>query len=124
MEASIQLGEATVPHYAWVLAGRHPPSKSGAEPGPRAEFEAFIQDFGGELLSVSELDGRLPIISKILKRAGMPRLNLANLVQFWIRLSTAAEKCARWRRNSVPVGLIKKGLEALLIDPRCEPRGA
>ncbi len=39
-------------------------------------------------------------------------------------VSTAAEKCARWRRNSVPVGLIKKGLEALLIDPRCEPRGA
>jgi hypothetical protein len=40
------------------------------------------------------------------------------------QVSTAAEKCARWRRNSVPVGLIKKGLEALLIDPRCEPRGA
>jgi hypothetical protein len=40
------------------------------------------------------------------------------------RLSTAAEKCARWRRKSVPVGLIKKGLEALLIDARCEPRGA
>ena len=39
-------------------------------------------------------------------------------------VSTAAEKCARWRRNSVPVGLVKKGLEALLIDPRCEPRGA
>ncbi len=39
-------------------------------------------------------------------------------------LSTAAEKCARWRRKSVPVGLIKKGLEALLIDARCEPRGA
>jgi hypothetical protein len=39
-------------------------------------------------------------------------------------VSTAAEKCARWRRNSVPVGLIKKGLEALLIDPRCEPREA
>ncbi len=27
-------------------------------------------------------------------------------------LSTAAEKCARWRRNSVPVGLIKKGMAA------------
>jgi hypothetical protein len=39
-------------------------------------------------------------------------------------VSTAAEKCARWRRKSVPVGLIKKGLEALLIDARCEPRGA
>jgi len=39
-------------------------------------------------------------------------------------LSTAAEKCAIWRRKSVPVGLIKKGLEALLIDAGCEPRGA
>ena len=39
-------------------------------------------------------------------------------------VSTAAEKCAIWRRKSVPVGLIKKGLEALLIDARCEPRGA
>jgi hypothetical protein len=41
-----------------------------------------------------------------------------------VLVSTAAEKCARWRRKSVPVGLIKKGLEALLIDARCEPRGA
>ena len=39
-------------------------------------------------------------------------------------LSTAAEKCAIWRRKSVPVGLIKKGTEALLIDARCEPREA
>jgi len=39
-------------------------------------------------------------------------------------VSTAAEKCARWRRKSVPVGLIKKGPEALLIDARCEPREA
>jgi hypothetical protein len=41
-----------------------------------------------------------------------------------LELSTAAEKCARWRRKSVPVGLIKKGPEALLIDARCEPREA
>ena len=27
-------------------------------------------------------------------------------------------KMCRWRRNSVPAGLIEKGLEALLIDPR------
>ena len=49
----------------------------------------------------------------------MPRKNPA-----MPQLSTAAEKCAIWRRKSVPVGLIKKGLEALLIDARCEPRGA
>ena len=61
------------------------------------------------------------------------RTNSARLVailvngQAWSKfshLSTAAEKCAKWRRNGVPVGLIKKGLEALLIDARCEPRGA
>ncbi len=47
-----------------------------------------------------------------------------DLIAIQQQMSTAAEKCARWRRNSVPVGLNKEGLEALLIDPRCEPGGA
>jgi hypothetical protein len=29
-------------------------------------------------------------------------------------VSTAAEKCARWRRKTVPVGLNEKGPEALV----------
>ena len=52
------------------------------------------------------------------------RLKLIQKKERTRRLSTAAEKCARWRRKSVPVGLIKKGPEALLIDARCEPREA
>jgi hypothetical protein len=59
-------------------------------------------------------------------KAGFGGEALGGSLQFTLtqRVSTAAEKCARWRRKSVPVGLIKKGLEALLIDARCEPRGA
>ncbi len=36
------------------------------------------------------------------------------MLGYWNKpeVSTAAEKCARWRRNSVPVGLIKKGMAA------------
>ena len=41
-------------------------------------------------------------------------------------VSTAAAKCARWRRKSVPVGLREKGRKALEfgIAARIEPRGA
>jgi hypothetical protein len=41
-------------------------------------------------------------------------------------LSTAAEKCATWRRESVPVGLREKGRKALEfgIAARIEARGA
>jgi hypothetical protein len=47
-----------------------------------------------------------------------------NIIKFVVRLSTATKKSAGWRRKNVSVVLIKKGLEALLIDARCEPRGA
>ena len=67
--------------YAWVLSGRHPPPEPGSVPGPRAEFETFVQDFGAELLSLSTLDGPLPMISRILRRAGMSRLSLAYFIQ-------------------------------------------
>jgi hypothetical protein len=41
-------------------------------------------------------------------------------------VSTAAEKCAEWRRESVPVGLREKGRKALEfgIAARIEARGA
>ena len=42
-------------------------------------------------------------------------------------LSTAAQKCARWRRKGVPVWLREKGLEALAclsVAARIEARGA
>ena len=49
-------------------------------------------------------------------------------LRFAIRhpVSTAAAKCARWRRKSVPVGLREKGRKALEfgIAARIEPRGA
>jgi putative transposase len=43
-----------------------------------------------------------------------------------VLLSTAVEKCARWRRESVPVGLREKGLRALVnfLVVRIEARGA
>jgi hypothetical protein len=69
------------PRYAWVLSGRHAPDPAGTEPGPRAEFGAFLDRFGGDLLSASSLDGPLPRIAGALKRAGQPRLALASLVQ-------------------------------------------
>ncbi len=57
-------------------------------------------------------------------KKAIPNSLLDKLASLPPEVSTAAEKCARGRRKSVPVGLIKKGLEALLIDARCEPRGA
>jgi hypothetical protein len=41
-------------------------------------------------------------------------------------VSTAAEKCAKWRRENVPVGLREKGRKALEfgIAARVEARGA
>ena len=67
--------------YAWVLSGRYSPPPAGTEPGPRAEFTAFHDRFGGELLSASSLDGPLPPIANTLKRAGQTRLALASFVQ-------------------------------------------
>jgi glycosyltransferase involved in cell wall biosynthesis len=63
------------------LSGRHALEPATTEPGPRAEFGAFLDRFGGELLSASSLDGPLPPIAGALKRAGQPRLALASLVQ-------------------------------------------
>jgi hypothetical protein len=66
-----------------------------------------------------------PSVATIAKAIGVtPRTVQKRISALHELMSTAAEKCARWRRKSVPVGLIKKGLEALLIDARCEPRGA
>jgi hypothetical protein len=42
-------------------------------------------------------------------------------------MSTAAQKCARWRRKGVPVWLREKGLEALAclsVAARLGARGA
>jgi len=67
--------------YAWVLSGRYAPPPADTEPGPRGEFTAFLDRFGGDLLSASSLDGPLPPIARALKRAGQTRLALASLVQ-------------------------------------------
>ena len=42
-------------------------------------------------------------------------IKISNDLVAELQVSTAAEKCARWRRNSVPVGLIKQGPEALVV---------
>ncbi|WP_137126148.1 glycosyltransferase family 4 protein [Roseomonas sp. HF4] len=68
------------PRYAWVLSGAHPPRSANEAPRPRAEFQAFLARFGGELLSLSspgKEGGRIP---KLLRRLGWPRLGLAALV--------------------------------------------
>lgn len=68
-------------HYAWVLAGRHAPKPAGAAPEPRAEFEAFVEQYGAALFSQTSLDGAVPPIAAMLRRAGRPRAALAQLVQ-------------------------------------------
>ena len=52
--------------------------------------------------------------------------NFPDLFDFYGWLSTAATKCARWRRKSVPVGLREKGRKALVsfIAARIEACGA
>jgi glycosyltransferase involved in cell wall biosynthesis len=70
-----------LPNYAWVLAGRHVPAVAGSELGPRAEFEMFLERFGGELITGSALDQPMPAVASMLKRIGRPRLGLACLVQ-------------------------------------------
>ena len=66
--------------YAWVLSGRHTPDPPGQEAGPRTEFGAFIERFGGTTISASSLDEPLPALARVLKRAGRPRLALASFV--------------------------------------------
>lgn len=66
--------------YAWVLSGRHTPDPPDQEADPRTEFGVFLERFGGTLISASSLDGPLPAVARVLKRAGLPRLALASLV--------------------------------------------
>jgi len=49
----------------------------------------------------------------------------AGPITIGVPVSTAAEKCARWRLESVPVGLREKGREALsgFLATRIEARG-
>ncbi len=47
--------------------------------------------------------------------AGMTYLENEPLSNVRQKMSTAETNCARWRRESVPVGLREKGREALVI---------
>lgn len=67
--------------YAWVLAGRHTPPPVSAPAQPRVEFEAFVEEFGAALFSLTTLDGDVPLISSLLRRAGWPRAALAHFIQ-------------------------------------------
>lgn len=69
------------PRYAWVLAGCHEPLPPGVEPSPRSEFAVFLERFGGVLLSRSDLGRALPPVVGMLRRAAMPSMSLACLVQ-------------------------------------------
>jgi len=69
------------PRYVWVLAGRHIPSNAAETLRPRAEFEVFMQNYDADLLCLSALDGKLPPITVLLKRLGLRRCCLAQLVQ-------------------------------------------
>ncbi len=65
---------------------------------------------------------------KVADRDGM-YVSVATTGQITFRydyLSTAETNCAKWRRESVPVGLREKGRKALEfgIAARIEPRGA
>lgn len=68
------------PRYAWVLSGMHRPPSANEPPGPRAEFQAFLARFGGELLSLSSPGGAGGRMAKLLRRCGWPRMGLAALV--------------------------------------------
>lgn len=67
--------------YAWVLAGRHAPAPAGTPARPRTEFEAFVEEFGAELFSLTALEDDLPLLPRLLRWAGKPRAALALLVQ-------------------------------------------
>ena len=67
--------------YAWVLAGSHVPPPAGAAAQPRAEFEAFVEAFGGELFSLATLEDGTALLPNLLRAAGRPRAALAQLVQ-------------------------------------------
>lgn len=73
--------DASPRRYAWVLAGQHKPQLAGSAQQPRAEFEAFVDEFGAELFSLTSLEGDVPLLSRWLHRAGLPRAALAQLVQ-------------------------------------------
>jgi glycosyltransferase involved in cell wall biosynthesis len=75
------LNMPTPRHYAWVLAGRHVPPPAGAAAAPRAEFEAFVEEFGAELISLTALEGCVQRLPSWLRRIGWPRAALAQFVQ-------------------------------------------
>jgi glycosyltransferase involved in cell wall biosynthesis len=74
-----------LPRYAWVLAGRHVPALAASGGAPRAEFDVFLERFGGELISASALDRPMPAVASMLRRLGRSRLSLASLVQSRVR---------------------------------------
>ena len=66
--------------HAWVLSGRHPSEPFNQEIDPRTEFSVFLERFSGTLISASVLDGPLPAVPSLFRRAGLPRMALASLV--------------------------------------------
>ncbi len=66
--------------HAWVLSGRHPSEPLNQQTDPRTEFSVFLERFGGTLISATALDGPLPAIPRLFRRAGRPRMALASLV--------------------------------------------
>lgn len=73
------------PRYAWVLAGYHKPAAVGAETGPRTEFQAFLERFGGALLSRSRLLSHPTLTARVAGKFGQPLLGLAHLVHPWAK---------------------------------------
>jgi glycosyltransferase involved in cell wall biosynthesis len=76
------VSDIKTPRYAWVLSGLYVSPPDGAGAGPRAEFEAFVDEFGAALFSLTSLDGdNVPALARVLQRAGLQRAALAQLVQ-------------------------------------------
>ena len=78
-----------------------------AEDNPVRVIDVFVDELD---LGALGFDGVIPEATG--RPAYHPGALLKIYVYGYVNLSTAETKCAKWRRDNVPVGLREKGLEA------------